>query len=388
MFNATFSSQPLKNNYGSIEVVVTERDEDFAALEEEWEDLHSDSPFATPFQSWAWLYSWWEHYGEGYELRLVTVREGGLLVGLMPLMLERRGGFRRLLFVGTGLTDYLDILMRGGWESSVSDVARRALQRMDSWQVADLQQLRPEAATWSIFRKWPGPRTCVWQSNCAMIDAEPWNALVTSLARNLRRDVRRTVRRAEGDRVLCRLASVEDAKHAAYHCVYLHREMWRGRHIHPEHLTEKFKSHIVHAAARMTARGSGGISEFWRDGEVIASNFMLFGHNFVEGYLGGASKKALQRYQLSSLGIWDAVNLARNRNSRRVDLGRGDERYKLRWDPRVVPNYRAMLGRSLVFWGPYTGYHILRSKTLRYALVHREDLPQCVKSFAAKRLVS
>ena len=71
---------------------------DFAALQAEWDELYESCPRATPFQSWAWLYSWWEVYGEGrYELRLVTVREaGGLLVGLLPLMVRRGlAAFRR-----------------------------------------------------------------------------------------------------------------------------------------------------------------------------------------------------------------------------------------------------------------------------------------------------
>lgn len=44
------------------------------ALLEEWEHLYLDSPPATPLQAWSWLYSWWELYGEGYELRLIVVR--------------------------------------------------------------------------------------------------------------------------------------------------------------------------------------------------------------------------------------------------------------------------------------------------------------------------
>jgi hypothetical protein len=44
---------------------------------------------------------------------LVTVRDGrGLLVGVAPLMLKHRLGFSRLLFVGTGPTDYLDVIIR------------------------------------------------------------------------------------------------------------------------------------------------------------------------------------------------------------------------------------------------------------------------------------
>ena len=66
-----------------------------------------------PFQSWAWIYPWWEAFGEGYELRLITVRDGTLLVGLKPLMLERRWGLRRLRSIGFEF-DRLDLLARNG----------------------------------------------------------------------------------------------------------------------------------------------------------------------------------------------------------------------------------------------------------------------------------
>src|SRR3954471_12784954 len=134
--------------HGAYEIVVLDSTQDFAALEEEWQDLYRNAPLATPFQSWAWLYSWWEFYGEAYELRLVTIRDDGLLVGLMPLMLQRLAGFGRLLFIGTGPTDYQDVLVREGWESLVSQAGVQALRQLDGWQVADLQQLRPEAAAW------------------------------------------------------------------------------------------------------------------------------------------------------------------------------------------------------------------------------------------------
>jgi CelD/BcsL family acetyltransferase involved in cellulose biosynthesis len=75
----------------------------------------------------------------------------------MPLMLERRAGFGRLLLIGTGLTDYQDVLAREGWERHVSEAAVRSLRQVDGWQVADLQQLHPEAVTWSIFERWAGP---------------------------------------------------------------------------------------------------------------------------------------------------------------------------------------------------------------------------------------
>ena len=40
------------------DIAILKEAQEFAALEEEWEDLYHDSARATPFQSWAWLYSW------------------------------------------------------------------------------------------------------------------------------------------------------------------------------------------------------------------------------------------------------------------------------------------------------------------------------------------
>ncbi len=350
---------------------------EFAALEEEWEDLYHDSAQATPFQSWAWLYSWWEFYGEDYELRLVTVRDGrGLLVGVAPLMLKYKRGFSKLLFVGTGPTDYLDVLIRERWEDQVSEVLVRTLGEIDSWQVADLQQLRPDAAAWGICRYWDGPQLRLWQDSFPVVDLRPWNEVLQSLSSNLRSTVRRSLRRFEEDGGRCELAGVDDAEVAAKRLVTISREQWQERWLetYPEHWTSRSESLIVAAARRMTARELGGISEFWRDGEVIISDFWVSGRDFIGTYMLGASREALQRYQWSSLYIWDALNIARSKNCGYLILLRGEEPYKLRWSSRISSSHRLILGRNLAFWAPYVGNHALRLKAKRY--VQSESAPR------------
>ena len=354
---------------------------DFAALEEEWAELYEACPSATPFQSWAWLYSWWEHYGEDYELRLVTLREGGLLVGLLPLMLERGWGFSRLLFVGSGTTDYLDMLARQGWESAIARHAAEALRQMDDWMVADLQEMRPEAAAWAMHRAWSGLNISLWQSNCPVIDIGPWNEVLASLSKNHRSTVRRALRRAKEDGISCQLAGPGDAEEAAVRWIALHQEAWKGRNIAPEHLNERFKMHLKAAVRRMTAYGLGGISEFWQEGQVVASQFLIFGRNFVGQHLLGATQVTLQRYQVSSLYIEDAIDVAHSKNKSYLDLLRGEEPYKLRWSSRVVPNHRLILGRNAILLAAYANYHLLRSKVQVYA--SSENAPRWV----AKTLV-
>jgi CelD/BcsL family acetyltransferase involved in cellulose biosynthesis len=365
----------------STEVAIIRSEQEFAGLEEQWEELYCDSPLATPFQSWAWLYSWWEIYGKDYELWLITVRnDRGLLVGVVPLMLERMAGFDRLLFAGTGLTDHLDVLAREGWEGSVSEALARTLRRMTSWQVVDLQQLRPGAVAWGLLRWWDGPLLRVWQDGFPVVDVRPWDELLMSLSKNLRSTVRRTLRRAEADGVSRKLASVDDAEGAAIRLVALHRELWQERDIGSEHLTNRFESYVIAVARRMIARGFGGITEFWRDGEVVISDFWVCGHDFLGTYMLGANQAALQRYQWSSLYIWDAINIARSTGKNRIDLLRGEEPYKLRWSSEIIPNHRLILGRHWTTWAPYAGYHLLYSKTRRYA--NSESAPRWIKNAA------
>ena len=370
-------------------VAVVEEGRGFAELEGEWDGLHAASPAATPFQSWAWLYSWWEHYGQGrHRLRLVTVREGagGPLVGVAPLMVEGRRGPGRLLFVGTGFLCYQDLLAREGWEGVVAGAAAGAVRRMGGWVVADLQDLHPGAVSWRLLDEYEGPYVKLpkaWESDYLVIKVKPWDQMLKALSRNHRSVARRALRRAQEDGVRCALAGPQEAEEAARRLVVLHREMWRDRGIEPEHLSERYESYMAAAARRVTARGLGAVSEFRRDGEVVISDFLVFGRDFLGTYMQGAGQEAIRRYSFNSLYIWDAANVARGRNLTSLSLMYGQEPYKLRWKPGVVPNHRVVVGRDPVLWRLYAGYHVLRFNLTSYR-VRSGITPQWMKN-AAKR---
>lgn len=363
---------------GSLEAEVLEDGRDFVALEDEWDDLYRNAPLTTPFQSWAWLYSWWESYGEDYELKIIVIRADGVLVGLLPMMLERNRGFGKLLFIGTGLTDYNDVLVRRGWEAPVSEAGKRVLEQMNGWRVVELQELRPAAAAWDLFRGWEGPKMSLRQSICPAIAVRPWDEMLASVSRNLRKSTRRTLSKVDAEGLRLRQAEPADTGRTARRCVALHRKSWQDRSIAQDHTTGRFESHLTRAASRMTGRDLGAISEFWRDGEVVVSCFYVFGKDFVGTYLMGANQEALQRYQVSSLCFWNGANIARGRNCAYLDTLRGEEPYKLRWDPERVPNHRVVLGRGRLSFGIYAGYRSLRTRARQYA--NSEDTPRWLKT--------
>jgi CelD/BcsL family acetyltransferase involved in cellulose biosynthesis len=67
---------------------ITDR-KDFVALSDEWDAvLPADS---RPFDLHCWYATWWEAFGDSHELAICTVRRGGALVGVLPLIRDGRG---------------------------------------------------------------------------------------------------------------------------------------------------------------------------------------------------------------------------------------------------------------------------------------------------------
>ena len=360
----------------AVTAEVLEEDRAFAALEEEWDDLYEHSPNPTPFQSWGWLYTWWEHYGAGRDLRLVAVREAreGLLVGVAPLMLDRRSPLGRLLLIGNGAysapySSYLDVVARGGWEEEVAPAVAGAMRGMGGWAVADLQELGPGAEAWRLVGAWGGSKARIWQGYCTWVEALPWEELLRGLKKGYRSTARRALRDAEAGGTRWEPASAGAVEEAARRLAALNREQWRERwrETGPEHWSPRFERHLMVAARRMSERGLGGVHELRRGEEVLISTFRLFGRDCVGLYMVGAGEEAHRLPSYNALFVRDMVEQARDRGLPFVNLFRGEDPYKLRWNPQIVDNHRAVLGKDLAALALYAGYLRLRTGAVRYA---------------------
>jgi CelD/BcsL family acetyltransferase involved in cellulose biosynthesis len=131
---------------------------------DEWRALNDRARTGTMFLGPDWLEPWWQNFGEGRELATLCVREGGRLIGLLPLFTERvrLGGIavRRLAFLGDGETgcDYLDVLAEPGREREVLEHCLAKLMELP-WDVCDLDGLWRESFTaLQLAQKFPPGR--------------------------------------------------------------------------------------------------------------------------------------------------------------------------------------------------------------------------------------
>jgi CelD/BcsL family acetyltransferase involved in cellulose biosynthesis len=105
---ALFDDEPLASAAAGWQALPLSVDEDLRAVEADWRRFQGGAD-CTVFQTFEWLAAWHRHLGERAGIRpaIVSARDdGGELLFLFPLAVERRGLVRRLTWLGRDLCDY------------------------------------------------------------------------------------------------------------------------------------------------------------------------------------------------------------------------------------------------------------------------------------------
>lgn len=142
----------------SIHVAIVDSAEQLARLAPEWDDLWERAQPENAFVSYAWMSTWWRHFGASKKLLIITVRDPeNRLVGLGPFycgsvgqspLRIRRVGFLADQLVGS---DYLDVLLDPAMESQVGPaIARELLNHSNEWDYIELED-GPETPRFSSF---------------------------------------------------------------------------------------------------------------------------------------------------------------------------------------------------------------------------------------------
>ncbi|CAL9568283.1 hypothetical protein SUDANB145_04766 [Streptomyces sp. enrichment culture] len=328
----------------TTELVTDERD--FAALAADWTRLYRRCAAATPFQSHAWLHSWWLSYGRPGRLRLVLARAGRDLVGAAPLMRVRRP-VPALVPLGGAISDYGDVLLDDGHGPWAASALAEGLSAAAGTALVDLREVRPGGAAERVYERWRGPRRRVDDSLCLELPALPLAALTARLpSAKAQQRVRAKLRRLDALGVKSRTVLPEEAEAALRRLLELHRLQWQGRQVTGEHLRARFRDHLVRSVGPMVRAGDAVVTEFRLDDEVVAVDVTLLGRRLTGGYLYGAHPRLRERKADVAVMLLDACtgHLPPGPEGA-LSLLRGNEPYKHHWRPRPVVNQRLLLAR-------------------------------------------
>ena len=208
----------------------------FAEMRVEWNALLDASGSWNPFLTWEWMWSWWAHLRGAATLNIVTVRCGGELIAIAPLMSVRRGLSvpARLEFVGVGAgADYLDVIVRTGHESAAAVALARWLHAQPL--ALHLDNLPPNPASAGVWRELADSGWTALEASpdvCPYIDlsAQSWDSYLGSLGASHRANVRRRLRAlsAAYEMRFSEVDSPERRRHALEALFDFHDQRWSG----------------------------------------------------------------------------------------------------------------------------------------------------------------
>lgn len=313
---------------------------DLERLRPEWSRLWSRCDWATPFQSPEWLLPWWEHLGRG-DLWTLAVRTSGELIGLAPLYLLKG----RTMFLGTGLSDYLDVLLSPGRDQgrAAVHILAHLARSQGRWDICDLQELRAESPLMKAEK--PSGVLC----SADQLGACP--ALMLSgipepspddhpVLRTSYRRAWRTIRNS--GKAWVETAREDNLDRCIDALFRLHGARWAKRR-HPGVLSDlKVRGFHRKAARGLLEAGCLRLYCLYFEGEIIAALHAFEQRNKLYCYLSGFNPR-FERLSPGKIILGHAIENAIRTGISEVDFLRGSESYKYQWGVRDRPNYRLVL---------------------------------------------
>lgn len=327
----------------SIEIV---RDEaGLAALEPAWWALWRASPAARPFQSPAWLLPWWRAFRPG-DLATIAAWRGSRLVGLVPAWREDGAYGRRLMPLGIGLTDYLDVLIDPSDEGAPGELAEAA-RGVEGWDVWSLEDLPDDASALRLPAGASLRDHREAQAACPVLalPAGPERleeAIPAGKLRKLRMARNRAARR-EGFSV-CAIEA--DGVPAFLDALFdLHGARWATRGEGGVLADANVRLFHQAAAPALLAAGLARFYDMRLEGRVVGAYYGLGDGRRAYAYLGGFDPAASFESPGTIL-IGHAIETAAGEGAREFHFLRGQERYKYEWGARDRWSTRRTLRRE------------------------------------------
>ncbi|OEV07790.1 glycosyl transferase family 1, partial [Streptomyces nanshensis] len=349
----------------------------FGGLAREWDELSSRSPGATAFQSHAWLHSWSQSYGTAGRLRVVLVRREGRLVAAAPMMLVHRP-LPTLVALGRGITDFCDVLLDGDFPGAAPLLAA-ALHRASRGALVDLREVRPGAAAEQVYDAWPGPRRALQDSACLELPGVPMEVLLQRLPAASAKRTRQKLRKIDKMGIKEHEVLPSEAGSGVRTLLRLHEMQWEGRGVTSEHLRPRFRAHLERTVERLAESGHATLTEYRVDDETVASDITFISGDMVCGYLYGAHPRLRsQRLDITTMLLRHAAAQAHARGCGTLNLLRGAEPHKLRWQAESVANQRLVMARREMV--PAMGLHLAQ-------IAGRQSAAQAVRRVRAAGLL-
>jgi CelD/BcsL family acetyltransferase involved in cellulose biosynthesis len=341
------SYQKIRNISFRTEIISSL--EGLLAIRKEWEELWDRCPGATPFQLPGWLIPWCRYFCGENEILTIALRKEERLAALAPLLIEPSFGEekeRRLVFMGTGISDYLDVLADPeGAEESVRLILSEIRKSAPGWDICHLEELR-ESSHLLAMKDFGGLGADIAPMSVCPVLVLPSDP--ERLEDNYPREFHLRLKRAkrsllkEGS-VVFGMASALNMPEFLEQFFQLYEKWWSVLKREEGGLSgEEIRSFHREAAEDFLRKGILRLYGLKVNGKVSAITYGFLSRGRFYSYLAGFDP-ALERLSPGSIAIEYAIRDCIREGAAEFDFLRGGEKYKYNWGARDRVNYRLQL---------------------------------------------
>ncbi|HEY0454829.1 MAG TPA: GNAT family N-acetyltransferase [Verrucomicrobiae bacterium] len=312
-----------------------------------WELLWRSCPLATPFQSPAWLLPWWRHFGSG-ALRVLALTSEEQLVGLAPFYLYQQSPAapRQLLLLGSGNSDYLDILVLPGYEKACLELVSRWIEKLDGeFDACEMLSLSGEAVAMRI----PTPLGLAETFNeiepCPILHLPTTQGPAEAFFKNecfasLEYYRRRAARMGE-----IKFGAAADEEQMEAYLIRLaefEQHRWDARGVQSVMAPERVRAFHLDVTRQLLHCGMLRLYAMQLDSRIMA---VLYGFSDARKfyYYLGSFDPEFHRLSPGKLVLAHAIHAAVSERLSSFDFLRGAEAYKYEWGARDTPGFRRVL---------------------------------------------
>jgi CelD/BcsL family acetyltransferase involved in cellulose biosynthesis len=317
----------------------------------EWAELAARDPMRHVFVLPAWGRAWWEQFGAGKELVVLTFLDPQP-VGLAALTLEDVDGGGRLRFLGgDDLTDYMGPLTAGPEHlAAVADaLVRYACEEIEGWSLFDAKCLPVPFgfAEWLVEaadRLGVGFEIDQHETTAVLPLPSSFEEYLDSLAAKNRHEVRRKMRRFEREAPDARLVTATEAslEQDFRDFVEMHRGSGgpKGHFMGPER--ETFFRRL---ADSLQPLGKLSLDFLEAGGRRVASTFS-FRHERTFYLYNSAYDASLRAISPGFIQVVKLIERSITGGDNRFDFLRGEERYKYDLGAVALPLHAVRIRRE------------------------------------------
>ena len=308
---------------------------------DEWNPLLESSHFATPFQSLEWLEAWSGGLGRSKQPHVFTLREGSDLVAAYPLF-RSRFPWRALRAIGTGVSDYLQPVVRSGYEDAFASEFASYVAGIEGVDLLDLHQVRENQSIASSFPKAEFSE----QARCLVLTLpSTFDEYLAMLSKSLRNECKRLDKApySTSEAQIRTVTNPEEARSALDMLFHLHSARWKKRGLPGAFAFRATRDFHKSFAARAVGSGLLRLSLLEIGGEAVGAIYAMRTAGRYFFYQSGFNPE-FKSHSPGSVLVAHTIRMAIEEGALEFDFLRGDEAYKRRWAPqRTFRNLRLLL---------------------------------------------